>query len=65
MENLDEIAETVKKPDKIIIDEREGVNNFYRYFKHKKQKSKFLKAVVKYLNGDGFVMSAHFARNIK
>ena len=65
VENCDEISETLQKPDKIIADEREGVNNFYKYLKHKKQKSKFLKVIVKYLNGEGFVMSAHFTRNIK
>ncbi len=44
---------------------REDVNNFYKYFKHKKQKSKFLKVVVKYLNGEGFIISAHFLREIR
>ena len=65
VENYEEVSETLQKPDKIIVDEREGVNNFYKYFKHKKQKSKFLKIVVKYLNGNGFVMSAYFTRNTK
>jgi|TARA_Y100000294_G_C8318970_1_gene241873 hypothetical protein len=65
IENPDEISESIQKPDKIIVDEREDVNNFYKYFKHKKQKSKFLKVVVKYLNDSGFIMSAHFTRNIK
>ncbi len=65
VETPDEIHETLKKSDKITFDEREDVNNFYKYFKHKKQKSKYLKVIVKYLNGDGFVMSVHYARNIK
>lgn len=65
VENSEEILETLQKPDKLTTDEREYVNNFYKYFKHKKQKSKFLKVVVKYLNGDGFIISAHFLRNIK
>lgn len=65
VESYGEISETLQKPDKIISDEREEINNFYKYFKHKKQKSKFLKVVVKYLNSNGFVMSAYFTRNIK
>ena len=60
-----EILETIQKPDKIVADERENVNYFYKYFKHKNQKSKFLKVIVKYLNGEGFVLSAHFVRKIK
>ena len=65
VEDPEEIIQTLQKPDKIIVDEREGVEYFFKYFKHKKFKSKFLKAVVKYLNGDGFVLSAHFVRNIR
>ena len=65
VESPDEILKTIQEPDKIIIDEREGVNNLYKYFKHKKQKSKFLKVIVKYLNGNGFVLSAYYLRNIK
>ena len=53
VENSEEISETILKPDKIILDEREGVENFYKFFKHKKQKSKFLKIVVKFLNNKG------------
>ena len=65
VENQEEIIETLQKPDKILKDEREEVENFFKYFKHKKWKSKFLKVVVKYLNGEGFILSAHFVRNIK
>jgi len=65
IESYEEIIETIQKPDKAVSDERENVSNFYKYFKHKKQKSKFLNVVVKYLNGEGFVMSAYFIRNIK
>jgi len=65
VENPEEIIETIQKPDKIINDEREGVEYFFRYFKHKKWKSKFLKVVVKYINKEGSVLSAHFVRNIK
>jgi len=65
VEEPEEISQTLQNPDKIIADEREGVVYFFKYFKHKKWKSKFLKVIVKYLNGDGIVLSAHFVRNIK
>ena len=65
VEDPEEISQTIQQPDKIIFDEREDVFYFFKYFKHKKWKSKFLKVIVKYLNGDGFVLSAHFVRNIK
>ncbi len=65
VENPEEIYETLKKPDSIILDEREDVENFFKFFKHKKQKSKFLKVIVKFLNNEGFVITAHFVRSIK
>ncbi len=36
---------------------------FDKYYKHKKSSNKFMLVVVKYLNGFGFVISAHFVRN--
>lgn len=65
VESHEEIAETLKNPDSLYDDEREKVTIFHKFFKHKKQKSRYLRVVVKYLNGEGFVMSAYFARNIK
>ncbi len=65
VEKPEEIMETLQKPDKIIFDEREGVEYFFKYFKHKKWKSKFLKVVVKYINEKGSVLSVYFVRNIK
>ncbi|MBI2449396.1 hypothetical protein HYV49_03810 [Candidatus Pacearchaeota archaeon] len=65
IENPEEIIETLQKPDEIIYYEREGVEYSFKYFKHKKWKSKFLKVVVKYINNEGSILSAHFVRNIK
>ncbi len=65
VENPEEIEETLQKPDSVILDEREDVENFFKFFKHKKQKSKFLKVIVKFLNVEGSVITAHFARTIK
>ena len=65
IENFEEIIESVQNPDKIIEDEREGVEYFFKYFKNKKWKSKFLKIVVKYINKEGSVLSAYLTRSIK
>ncbi len=65
VENPEEIIQTLEKPDKIILEEREGVEVFYKFFKHKKQKSKFLKTIVKFLNNEGFIITSHYTRTIK
>ena len=60
------IMETLENPDKIthsLKDER--VRFYYRYYKHRTSVNKFLMIVVKYLNGEGFIISAHFVRTVK
>ncbi len=65
IEDPEEIIQALQKADRIITDERENVEYFFKYFKHKKSKSKFLKVVVRYLNNEGDILSAHFMRNIR
>ena len=65
VEDPEEMILTLQKPDKIITDERERVEYFFKYFKHKNSKSKFLKVIVNYLNLEGFILTAHFVRNVK
>jgi len=65
VEDTEEIIQTLQKADRVIIEERENVEYFFKYFKHKKYKSKFLKVIVRYLNNEGDVLSAHFVRNIR
>lgn len=59
----EEIKLTLQKPIKIIY---KGKNKhfYYQYFKYKKFPSKFIRVIVKYLNGEGFVISAYFVKNI-
>lgn len=60
---LDEIKQTLTEPDKIVDSVYEdGKKNYYKYYKNRKQ---YLKVIVNYLNGEGFVISAYFARSIK
>ena len=62
---FEEIEDCILNPDKIIADEREDVFLYFKYFKHKKQTSKFLKTIIKYLNSTGFILSSHFVRKIR
>ena len=60
---LEEIEITLTKPDKItstIHDKNK--TNYYKYYKEKKQ---YLRVIVRYLNGKGFVITAYFVSNIK
>lgn len=61
---LIEVEETIRNPLKIVPRDIGDIYDFYNYYKHKKGKLKYLKIVVKYLNGDGFIISAYFVRCI-
>ncbi len=54
---IEEIKVTIQKPDKIIDIDLENIRYYYKYFKHRDSQNKFLLIVVKYLNGEGFIMS--------
>ena len=63
---LEEIKETLVKPDVITdysIDEK--VRYYHKYFKHIKSRNKYLLVIVKYLNGNGFVIKSYFESKIK
>ena len=59
----DEIKQTLQKPLKIL---EKGKNKFfyYQHVKYKRPPAKFLRVIVKYLNGNGFTISSYFVRNI-
>ena len=60
---LEEIKETLKIPDKLII-KLYNKGYYYKNYKYLKKPNKFILVVVKYLNRDGFVMSAYFVDKI-
>ena len=62
LETYNIIEETINNPLKTIPFE-EKITIFYSYFKDRKE-SKFLKAIVKYLNGEGYVITSYFVKNI-
>ena len=59
----DEIKLTLKKPIR-IIEKRNNKYFYFQYFKYKKPPAKFLRVIVKYLNGNGYIISSHFIKNI-
>ena len=61
---LEEIKETLKVPDKIrVYDYSKGY--YYKSYKYLKTPNYFILVVVKYLNGDGFVITAYLEERIK
>ena len=66
MENyIEEIKDTLKNPLKIVPHEAGDLYDYYNYYKNRKQKGKFQQVVVKYLNDNGFVITAYFVRHIQ
>ena len=62
---LEEIEQTVENPLKITIHTKGDLRNYYLYLKHRKHPEKYLRVIVKYLNKHGFIITAHFVRQIK
>ncbi len=62
---LEEIQKTIEKPLKITFQEKGNLHRYYTCMKHRKHPEKYLRVIVKYLNGDGFVITAHFVRNLQ
>ena len=63
IENTEEIEMTLKNPDR-IVEIKEDICYYYKYFKNRDFKSKYLKVVVKYLNKEGFVITAYYIRTM-
>lgn len=63
---LEEIEITLKNPLKITdYSEEDDVMYYYKYIKHKEGPYKYLLVSVRYLNGEGFVITAYFEKYIK
>jgi hypothetical protein len=61
---LEEVKETIADSQNIVPHDEGELYDYCKYYKQRKGKLKFLKAVVKYLNGTGFVLSAYFVTHI-
>jgi hypothetical protein len=63
---IEEIKETLKKPDKISsYSFDEDVHYFYKGYKNLEKPNKFILVIVKYLNGEGYVISSYLTQKIK
>ena len=63
---LEEIKSTLKNPLKITdygLDE--GMQYYYKQIKNKEPPYNYLLVVVKYLNGEGFIVTIYFEKQIK
>lgn len=62
---IEDIEETLKNPLKITTYEYDNsIKYYYKYFKERKI-TKYLMVIVKYLNGEGFVITVYFVKYIK
>src|SRR3989344_7218169 len=59
---LENIEESLKNPIK-IVQKKIDLAFYYLYFKHRKESAKYLRTIVKYLNGNGFVITSYFVKN--
>ena len=65
VEHEDLIKQTLEKPTKITYHSYD--ETAYKFYKHDKKRlypKKFLMVLVKYLNGDGFVITAYYIDKI-
>jgi len=64
-ESLERIKETIKSPLTIRYDEfNERVNYSYREYKNMELKERYLFVSVKYLNGEGFIITSFYTNKI-
>ena len=60
---MEEIKQALLKPIKIIESDRD--NNVRYYFIYKNQRKQYLKVAVKYLNGEGYIVTVHHTSKIQ
>jgi len=63
---LEEIKETITQPTKVTaFYDNEKIKYYYKYFKKLKSPEKYFLVIVKYLNGNGFIITAYFVKSIR
>lgn len=64
-ESLERIKYTIKNPTTIRYDEfKENVNYFYREYKDMDPSERYLFVSVRYLNGEGFIITSFYTNKI-
>ena len=62
----EEIKNTLKNPQKIADHPYDDeAKYYYKYLKQKTDLDKYLLIIVKYLNGEGFIITTYFRKNLK
>ncbi|MBI5803064.1 hypothetical protein HY448_00030 [Candidatus Pacearchaeota archaeon] len=63
----EKIIETLENPDKMVDPAQPDSNKrfYYKHYKNRPSPNKFVRVIVKYLNGDGFVLTAQFMHQTK
>ncbi|OIO81244.1 hypothetical protein AUJ84_01580 [Candidatus Pacearchaeota archaeon CG1_02_32_132] len=59
----EEIAKVLKMPNKILSSDRDDSVGWY--FLYKKERKEYLKVSAKYLNGEGFIITAHHTTKLQ
>lgn len=64
--DIEDITHTLTHPDKISPHANaKTIVDYFTYHRQNKLKLKYLKVIVKYLNGTGFVITAYFNRRMR
>lgn len=61
--DTEEIKQVLIDPVKILESERDPTVKWY--YVYKKQRKRYLKISVKYLNGEGYIITAHYTTKIQ
>lgn len=65
-DQIKEIKEILKYPITITeSDDDPNVRYYYKYYKNLKSKSRYMLVAVKYLNGNGFIITSYYTNKIK
>ena len=63
---IKEFNEILNNPTKIVdYPHDKNMKYYYKHFKDRKTKAKYLLMIVKYLNGEGFIITVYFVRKIQ
>ncbi len=63
---LNLIEEAIKNPQKITgVSFDSEIKYFYTHHKSRESKAKYLRVIVKYTNGKGFIITAYFVEEIR
>jgi hypothetical protein len=63
---LQELGEILANPVKIAsYDHDPKIKYCYKYYKHRPGAAKYILIIINYLNGEGFIITAYFVRNIQ